>query len=390
MDGFVLCPNPCYPRAEAGRNPVRLQTLRATGPCRMALYSSPVRPYFGASAVELDRRGFRPLEAAPATARCCSELLKSSITERRVLAFDYYGQNGAAARRTVETGQLRVQREFRGTYRRSVRDRRSFPTFKLSRMGVSHCWTGPLGAAPDSRPALVTGIKAVSVPTTRIADPFPHKMAFRVYDEFGQRLHLPAAGRIPTSAGPRPPVGARGCRLSAVLARMPEIPVPRPHCAATSRRKQKIAALYSNARTRPLRYPMLQWSHQTERMNAMLQYETVSLPARNAGWAEMPQRNADPPARRRSAAWGQFMRAGLMAGREGAPCYDLYQLRLGRRGYGGHGPAESEACPAGAVPIETPAGEYAKFHFTAISARCRCRHGAKSGPSPAARLQRGL
>ena len=58
------------------------------------------------------------------------------------------------------------------------------------------------------------------------------------------------------------------------------------------------------------------------------------------------------------------MRAGLMAGREGAPCYGLYtNYGWDDESYDAVVACESEACPAGCVPIEIPAGEYAKFHF---------------------------
>lgn len=97
----------------------------------------------------------------------------------------------------------------------------------------------------------------------------------------------------------------------------------------------------------------------------MLQYETVSLPARTLVGLKCRTGNADPAcAQKIGGLWEQFMRAGLMAGREGAPCYGLYtNYGWDDESYDAVVACESEACPAGCVPIEIPAGEYAKFHF---------------------------
>ena len=160
-----------------------------------------------------------------------------------MLAFDYYGQNGAAARRTVEPVKLR----FKGIswYLQAwCRDRRSFRTFKLSRM--EHITLLDERFAPHGDPPPLDGKQAVSVPTARITVRFSPAVAFRVYDEFERACISPQPdGSLLVRT--EWPVGAWGAGYLLSYGSHAEIlspPALRRHIAAEAK---KIAALYPNA-----------------------------------------------------------------------------------------------------------------------------------------------
>lgn len=241
MDGFVLSKSLLSAR-EQDEILYALQTLRATGAVQDGALLTRLSALFRREAVSWIDADFSDWGDS-GERRALFELLKSSILERRVLAFDYYGQNGAAARRTVEPVKLR----FKGIswYLQAwCRDRRSFRTFKLSRMErialLDECF------APHGDPPPLDGNQAVSVPTTRIAVRFSPAVAFRVYDEFERACISPQPdGSLLVRT--EWPVGAWGAGYLLSYGSHAEIlspPALRRHIAAEAK---KIAALYPNA-----------------------------------------------------------------------------------------------------------------------------------------------
>ena len=98
----------------------------------------------------------------------------------------------------------------------------------------------------------------------------------------------------------------------------------------------------------------------------MIPYEIVTLPARRITARGLRTGNGDPQMSGRiGRLWAEFMAPG---GREmldcvpGAPCFGIYtNYHLDDESYDALVGCESGNCPDGFMPVEIPAGEYARF-----------------------------
>ena len=241
LDGFVLSKSLLSAR-EQDEILYALQSLRATGAERDGALLTRLSALFRREAVDWIDADFSDW-GDTGERRALFSLLKAAILEQRVLAFDYCGQNGQAARRTVEPAKLR----FKGIswYLQAwCREKKAFRTFKLSRM--EHVSLLDEQFVPHSPPPALDGAGAISVPTTRIVVRFSPVVAFRVYDEFDRANITPQPdGSLIVQA--EWPVGAWGAGYLLSYGSHAEIlhpPALRRHVAEEA---EKIAALYRNA-----------------------------------------------------------------------------------------------------------------------------------------------
>ena len=259
LDGFVLSKSLLSAR-EQDEILYALQSLRATGAERDGALLTRLSALFRREAVDWIDADFSDW-GDTGERRALFSLLKAAILEQRVLAFDYCGQNGQAARRTVEPAKLR----FKGIswYLQAwCREKKAFRTFKLSRM--EHVSLLDEQFVLHSPPPALDGAGAISVPTTRIVVRFSPVVAFRVCDEFDRATSPPAAGRLADRAGR---VAGRGVgrRLSTVLWLRTRRSCIRLRCAAMLPRKRKKSRRCIEMRTGAVRYRAVQWGHQNRK-----------------------------------------------------------------------------------------------------------------------------
>lgn len=219
-----------------------LQSLRATGAGQDGALLTRLSALFRREAVDWIDADFSDWGDA-GERRALFDQLKAAILEHRVLAFDYYGQNGQATHRTAEPVKLR----FKGIswYLQAwCREKQEFRTFKLSRM--EHVALLEEQFVPREAPPALDGAGAVSVPTTGIVVRFSPVVAFRVYDEF-DRANIapqPDGSLIVRTAWP---VGAWGAGYLLSYGSYAEILHPPALRRHVSEEAKKIAALYQNA-----------------------------------------------------------------------------------------------------------------------------------------------
>lgn len=118
------------------------------------------------------------------------EDIKKAILTQRVISFDYYGQNRAMSRRTVEPVQL-LFKEYTWYLRAYCRERNAFRTFKLTRIRKmeeleenfksKEVW---LEEKTDSEKQ--QDVKTSNVYAPLIALWIDKKEAYRVYDRFSE------------------------------------------------------------------------------------------------------------------------------------------------------------------------------------------------------------
>ena len=241
LDGFVLSKSLLSAR-EQDEILYALQSLRATGAEQDGALLTRLSALFRRETVDWIDADFSDW-GDTGERRALFEQLKAAILERRVLSFDYFGQNGQAARRTAEPVKLR----FKGIswYLQAwCRERQAFRTFKLSRM--EHVAVLDEHFAPHAAPPSLDGTGTVSVPTTRIVVRFSPAVAFRVYDEFERaRIQPQPDGSLLVRT--EWPVGAWGAGYLLSYGAQAEILHPPALRRHVFEEAEKIAALYQNA-----------------------------------------------------------------------------------------------------------------------------------------------
>ena len=105
LDGFVLSKSLLSAR-EQDEILYALQSLRATGAEQDGVLLTRLSALFRRDTVDWIDADFSDW-GDTGERRALFEQLKAAILERRVLSFDYFGQNGQAARRTAEPVKLR-------------------------------------------------------------------------------------------------------------------------------------------------------------------------------------------------------------------------------------------------------------------------------------------
>lgn len=241
LDGFVLSKSLLSAR-EQDEILYALQSLRATGAGQDGALLTRLSALFRREAVDWIDADFSDWGDA-GERRALFDQLKAAILEHRVLAFDYYGQNGQATHRTAEPVKLR----FKGIswYLQAwCREKQEFRTFKLSRM--EHVALLEEQFAPREAPPALDGAGAVSVPTTGIVVRFSPVVAFRVYDEF-DRANIAPQPDGSLIVRTEWPVGAWGAGYLLSYGSYAEILHPPALRRHVSGEAKKIAALYQNA-----------------------------------------------------------------------------------------------------------------------------------------------
>lgn len=179
MDGFALSKS-MLSADEQDEILYALQSLRATGAAGDSALLARLSAFFRREAVDWIDADFSDW-SDEGKGRALFQLLKTALLERRLLSFDYHGQNGGASRRVVEPVRLR----FKGIawYLQAwCRDKQDFRSFKLSRMANVRMLEEHF--APRHALPIPEELEMPAVPLTPVTLRFAPSAAFRVYDEF--------------------------------------------------------------------------------------------------------------------------------------------------------------------------------------------------------------
>lgn len=118
------------------------------------------------------------------------EDIKKAILTQKVISFDYYGQNRAMSRRTVEPIQL-LFKEYTWYLRAYCRERNAFRTFKLTRIREmevleENCKPKEVRLEEKTDSEKEQDIKTSNVFAPLITLWIDKKEAYRVYDRFAE------------------------------------------------------------------------------------------------------------------------------------------------------------------------------------------------------------
>ena len=116
------------------------------------------------------------------------EDIKKAILTQKVISFDYYGQNRAMSRRTVEPVQL-LFKEYTWYLRAYCRERNAFRTFKLTRIRKMEVLEENFKSKEVLLEEKADSEKQQDIKTTNVYAPLitlwiDKKEAYRVYDRF--------------------------------------------------------------------------------------------------------------------------------------------------------------------------------------------------------------
>lgn len=118
------------------------------------------------------------------------EDIKKAILTQKVISFDYYGQNRAMSRRTVEPVQL-LFKEYTWYLRAYCRERNAFRTFKLTRIRKMEVLEENFKSKEVLLEEKADSEKQQDIKTTNVYAPLitlwiDKKEAYRVYDRFAE------------------------------------------------------------------------------------------------------------------------------------------------------------------------------------------------------------
>lgn len=117
------------------------------------------------------------------------EVIKKAILTQRVITFDYYGQNRAMSRRTVEPVHL-LFKEYTWYLRAFCRERKAFRTFKLTRIRkldvLEENFKMREGWLEKTDSEKQQDVNALNVYAPLITLWIDKKEAYRVYDRFSE------------------------------------------------------------------------------------------------------------------------------------------------------------------------------------------------------------